>query len=245
MQIAAAHKLPLLLLSLSVSLAVLGACAVEPAVDPTLEDALEAHIEAVGGREALESLVVIEREGQFTLRLDDQAYSGSYHTCVRYPDRVAVAIDAGPVQVHQVLGDHGAFECDQDFTECRSANAQVEADLVDTATIANREQLYMEIPGINDYSFSKSNGGLRFDYELDGIKRGIEFDEATRLIRWLKRGAKVRTLRDWRTIGAVMLPFSIIDNAASGEIVEISLTDANALDSLTAWCEHAFARGID
>ena len=217
-------------------------CSSVPANTPSLREALDTHIEKVGGREALQSLIVIEREGRFVLEKDGQSYAGSYHTCVHYPHRVAIAIDAGPVQVHQVLGHNGALECGPGFSECQTANEHIAMDLVDTAKVANREQLYMVLPAAGEYDVVDSKDSVEFNYELHSILRGIEFYKGTGLIRSLRFNTKIRRLEDWRAVGSVMLPFSIIDRDGENEKVSVSLSTVEATGRPTSWCEQAFAR---
>lgn len=199
------------------------------------------HLEARGGVAALQAMKVIEREGTFTAQADPQAH-GSYHTCIRYPDRVAVDIDAGPVQIHQVLGDHGAFECDALFSKCKLAGPEEAHELTLTAQQANREELEEHLPTDGSIVLLREDGRVvGYSYGSGEKFKASEFSPDTGLKRVVKSGERERHYSDWKDAGGVLFPMQIDDYDGGEKAVTVALTRATLSDKPSAWCLSRFA----
>lgn len=109
---------------------------------PTAEAIFDAYLRARGGEDALNSLGAIERIGWISTFMGDGGLqAGTYHTCIRYPDRIAIEIDAGAFQLAQAVRADGAVECSRGFAACRPASKEVANQLIDTARHANKDLL--------------------------------------------------------------------------------------------------------
>lgn len=209
------------------------------------------HLDARGGRAALQALKVIERNGSLTVHGVDPEIQGTYHTCVQYPDRVAVDVSAGPVQVHQVLGDFGALECDATFTTCSPAKESVAEELRKTAQVANREELDESIPeGVTVEPILQATTQVGYRYRKDDRIVEEEFSPETGLLRRRRNGERERLYGDWQSIGAkggkdgkggVLLPMRIEDFQDGKRSVTTALTSATHTDSPSEWCLQRFA----
>jgi hypothetical protein len=200
----------------------------------------ERHIEARGGRATLEGLKVVERIGTFTFHGMSPAATGTYHTCVRYSDRAVIDIDAGPVQVHQVLGEHGPLQCDASFTSCTPATPDVITELQGTAQIANREELEKAPP---TDARPITEGPVQVGYRYTKGDRVVEeeYSPDTGLLRRIKSGSKERHYADYRDAGGVLIPMSIEDYHDNTKMVSIALTSASHSQEASAWCKQRFA----
>lgn len=206
------------------------------------------HLDARGGRAALQELKVVERNGTLTVHGATPEIQGTYHTCVQYPDRVAVDVSAGPVQVHQVLGDFGALECDATFTTCSPAQESVAKELRDTAQVANREELSESIPeGVTVEPILQGTTQVGYRYRKDDRIVEEEFAPETGLLRRRRNGERERLYGDWRSIGAeggkggVLLPMRIEDFQDGKRSVTTALTSATHTDSPSEWCLKRFS----
>ncbi len=206
------------------------------------------HIEARGGSSALQGLKVIERNGSLTVHGATPEIQGTYHTCVQYPDRVAVDVNAGPVQVHQVLGDFGALECDSTFTTCSPAQESVAEELRKTAQVANREELDESIPeGVTVEPILQATTQVGYRYRKDDRIVEEEFSPETGLLRRRRNGERERLYGDWRSIGGkggmggVLLPMRIEDFQGGKRSVTTALTSATHTDSPSEWCLKRFS----
>ena len=200
------------------------------------------HLEARGGRAALQGLKVIERIGSFTFHGASPEVQGTYHSCIRYPDRVAVDIDAGPVQVHHVLGDFGALECDATFKTCTRAQEAVVEELTAGARTANREELDESIPenaAVEPILEGDSQVGYR--YKKDDQVYEEEFSPDTGLLRRRKKGSRERRFADWRDVGGVLLPLRIEDYENGTKSFTVVLASAKHTDTPSEWCLQRFA----
>lgn len=200
------------------------------------------HLDARGGRAALQGLKVVERIGSLTFHGATPEIQGTYHTCVQYPDRVAVDVDAGPVQVHQVLGDFGALECDATFTTCAPAKDDVAAELRKTGQVANREELEESIPkeaAIEPILEGTAPVGYRYRKEDRIVEE--EFSPETGLLRRRRNGPKERRYGDWKDIGGVLLPMRIEDFQDGKRSVTTVLTSATHTDRPSDWCLQRFS----
>lgn len=207
------------------------------ASDPSPDDLLQRHIDARGGRAALEALKVVERFGAFTFHGIEPPAEGKYHTCIRYPDRVAIDIDAGPVQVHQVLGDHAALECDRTFESCSPAPPPVEEELRSTAREANREELYDEVPANTPFELLYEGGGaVGYRYQKDERMVELEFDPESGLGRRRKVGPRERWYSDWKDAGGVLLPMLLEDFEDGEPTVTVELAWAKHTATPSEWC---------
>lgn len=220
------------------SVAVIASCAAEH----SHQSLMQRHIDARGGRAVLENLKVVERKGSFTFHGMSPEAKGTYHTCLRYPDRVVVDIDAGPVQVHQVLGDNGAFECDKTFTQCAPAHPGVAEDLKDTARTANREELDEAVPaGAPVELFHERSQPVGYRYKKEDRVVEVEFAPDTGLERRVKNGSRERLYGGWKDAGGVLIPMEITDLNEGSKTVSIVLTEARHSSTPSQWCLERFA----
>jgi hypothetical protein len=200
------------------------------------------HIDARGGRAALETLKVVERNGSFTFHGMSPEAKGTYHTCLKYPDRIVVDIDAGPVQVHQVLGDNGALECDKTFTHCSPAQPSVAEDLKNTAQTANREELQGEVPaGTTVELIYEQSTPVGYRYKKGDRLVEAEFAPDTGLERRVKSGPRERLYGDWTDAGGVLIPRQIVDFNEGIKTVTIELSEAKHTSLPSEWCLKRFA----
>lgn len=206
------------------------------------------HLEARGGRAALQGLKVVERSGSLTVHGASPEIQGTYHTCVRYPDRVAVDVNAGPVQVHQVLGDFGALECDATFTACSPARESIAEELRKTARVANREELDESIPeGVTVEPIVQGSAPVGYRYRKSDQIVEEEFSPETGLLRRRRNGPRERLYGDWKDIGGmggvggVLLPMRIEDFQDGRRSVTTALTSATHTDTPSEWCSQRFA----
>jgi hypothetical protein len=79
---------------------------------PTAQEVHDRYVASRGGSQALNAMAAVERMGWISVSGgSDGLLAGAYHTCIRYPDRVAIEIDAGPWQVAEALRAAEAVEC--------------------------------------------------------------------------------------------------------------------------------------
>jgi len=207
---------------------------------PTPESLRARHLEARGGVAALQAMKVIEREGTITFHADAAAH-GSYHTCIRYPDRVAIDIDAGPVQVHQVLGDHDALECTADFSRCRFAGPELKQELTLTAQQANREELDEHLPADGSVELIRKDGVVvGYRYGSGDHAKASQFAPDTGLKTVVISGNRERHYADWKDAGGVLFPMTIDDYDAGEKAITVSLTRATLGDKPSDWCQSRF-----
>ncbi len=217
--------------------AAINACAPSP---QSYESLKQRHIAASGGQAALEGLRVIERSGTFTLHGSPEA-QGTYHTCLKYPDQVVVDIDAADVQIHQVLGDNGALECDASFKQCSPAPPEVAEELKITARIANREELEDGRPtGSHVELIYEGKTAVGFKYEKEGQLVEVEFTPETGLERLVRNGAKERRYADWKDAGGVLIPMRIEDFEDGQKTVTVVLASARHIGQPSQWCRSRF-----
>lgn len=214
----------------------------------------ERHLDARGGRAALQGLKVIERNGSLTFHGATPEIQGTYHTCVQYPDRVAVDVSAGPVQVHQVLGDFGALECDATFTACSPAQESVAKELRDTARVANREELEESIPeGVTVEPILQGTIQVGYQYRKGDRIVEEEYSPETGLLRRRRNGERERLYGDWRSLGGkggkegkgeLLLPMRIEDFQDGKRSVTTALTSATHTEIPSEWCLQRFAAKV-
>ena len=206
------------------------------------ESLRQQHLDARGGRAALESLRVIERTGTIIFHELGPEVSGTYHTCLHYPTRVVIDIDAGPVQVHQVLGDSGAMECDPGFDTCTVANEDVAEQLEATAEEANREELDENIPNdavIEPIYREDRRVGYRYEDDVEIIEK--EYSPETRLLLRVRKGARERRYGNWRDVDGLLMPMLIEDFVGGKRTVTVELTSATHDETPGEWCRTRFA----
>jgi hypothetical protein len=231
----ALHKIRLLL-----SGALVFACAC--ASGEWHESLRQQHLDARGGHAALESLQVIERTGTITFHELSPEVSGTYHTCIHYPTRVVIDIDAGPVQVHQVRGDSGALECGPGFDTCAVAHEDVAEQLEVTAQEANREELRENIPKdavIEPIRRDERIVGYR--YEIDGELIEKEYSPESRLLLRTRKGPRERRYSNWRDVGGLLMPMLIEDLVDGKRAVTVELSSATHDVTPGKWCRTRFA----
>lgn len=221
-----------------------GAAAARP-VPPDASDVIDAYLQARGGKAALEGLAAIERSGSITAEIGQgRLQSGTYHTCIRYPDRIAIEIDAGPWQLAQALRKDGAVECERGFRNCRPASAETAKELADTARNANKDLLDNETAW-RKATVSAANGDTAWRLTLlSPAVRWAEFDRATGHLRWMGRGDRARRFGQWRTIEGVAIPFRLEDYGVEGAdrawADTVQLSDVRITHVPSTWCTERF-----
>lgn len=208
---------------------------------PGASDIYDAYLRARGGEAALTGLAVIEREGWISVSAGEAGLlAGSYHTCLHYPDRVAIEIDAGPWRVAQALRADGAVECGPGFRACRPASDDVANELRETAAHANKD-LLDEASAWRAALVTPTVDGLAWRLRLaeDGA-RWAEFMRDGGQLRALGIGPRVRHLRQWQVVSGVSLPYRLEDyTAASGEVIwtnTVQLREARISTAPSQWC---------
>lgn len=211
---------------------------------PSANDVFQRYLDHRGGQAALQGLDVVERTGVISLDTGPGGQvSGTYHTCVRYPDRGAVEIDAGPVRIAQALRVDGAFECQPGFTVCQPTSTQTAAALQDTARNANKELLDRAADWrAGAVSASEDAAAWRITLE-DG--NWAEFDRADGALRTLGRPDRWRRLGQWREVSGVSFPHLIEDFAvnANGESQlrsAVQLSEVRISETPSPWCVERF-----
>lgn len=231
------RKLPLIYL-LIIAFSSLGALHTN-AADLSPLELLQRHISIRGGRSALDELRFIERFGQF--RSPAAGLSGSYHTCINYPEAVAISIDAGPLQMHQVLHNGRALVCENGFTACQTAPEEIRLQLTETARIANREELEDTPPSGESVEWLDLGGGkVGFAYFKDGEPRELGFDRESGLMSHKSIGEQTREYSDWRQTGPIMLPMVYEHYQDGKHSTSIHLEWAQVMDQASPWCNLAF-----
>lgn len=209
---------------------------------PSASKIVDAYLQARGGKAALEDIAVIERSGWITADIGQgRLQSGTYHTCIRYPDRIAIEIDAGPWQLAQALHKDGAVECERAFRNCRPASAETAKELADTARNANKDLLDNEAAWRAAKVSSAGSAAWRLTLNAPAA-RWAEFDQATGHLRWMGRGA--RRFGQWRTIEGVAIPFRIEDYGVEGAdrawADTVQLTEVRITQTPSSWCTERF-----
>lgn len=205
------------------------------------EELLERHIEARGGRAVLSSLQVVERIGTFTFHGIQPNPTGTYHTCLQYPDRVAIEVSAAPIQVHQILGDYGPLECDTGFQDCKPASEETAEVLSDTAQSANREELSTQFPDSSDVeSIVRDERVVGYKFLKEGRLVGAEFSSETGLETIVYSGERERRYGNWEQIDAMLLPMQLEDFESGTKTVTIRLHTATHTAQPSQWCRDRF-----
>lgn len=199
--------------ALAIALSVSGSSATSAGdARPSADAVFEAYLRARGGEAALQGLVTIERIGWIATDLGSPGFAaGSYHTCIRYPDRIAMEIDAGSWQLAQALRADGAVECEHGFRACRRASETVARDLVETARHANKDlldksALWREAP------VTPSADGTAWRLRLNDEKGNwAEFSRVSGHLTWQGRMKRARRYGEWRVVERVSIPFRLED----------------------------------
>lgn len=168
----------------------------------------------------------------------------AYHTCIRYPDRIAIEIDAGPWQPAQALREDGAVECERGFRNCRPASAETAKDLADTARTANKDLLDNEAAW-RAAKVSSAPGGTAWRLTLNApAAHWAEFDHATGHLHWMGRGDRTRRFGQWRTIEGVAIPFRLKDYGVEGAdrawADTVQLSEVRITQTPSSWCTERF-----
>ena len=222
------------------------ACAripVEPRPQLVSDEVFDRYMQARGGEAALAGMRVIERIGWIAVSAGKAGLlAGSYHTCLRYPDRVAIEIDAGPWQLAQTLRTGGTFECSAGFRECKPASGEIARELRDTALRANKELLSNKdawrsariAPGRDAQS-------IRLDTQT-GHGKWAEFDKRNGHLIAEGDESHWRRFGQWRDVGGIHVAHRLEDYATpNGEwrnTVQLQHVVLSAQPS--AWCVARF-----
>jgi len=209
---------------------------------PTAEAIFDAYLRARGGEDALNSLGAIERIGWISTFMDDGGLqAGTYHTCIRYPDRIAIEIDAGAFQLAQALRTDGAVECSRGFAACRLASREVATQLIDTARHANKDLLDKKDLWRAAAVTPSANGAA---WRLATARAWAEFDRTDGHLRWLGRDRRARRLGQWRTVEGVTIPFRLEDYGVEGNDRSwsntVQLKEVHITAKPSAWCTERF-----
>lgn len=220
------------------------ASAAEHAPRPAPDAVFEAYLRVRGGQAALESMVVVERIGSIAVEAGGAGLlAGTYHTCLRYPDRVAIEIDAGPWQLAQALRAEGAVACRPGFTDCVAADQALSDELTATARDANKELLRDAHRWHKARVTPTSDGqGWRLTLTTDG--RWAEFDKHDGSL--VAEGGRDhwRRYSRWRPTGQVRIAHRLEDYAATPSGPEwkntVQLETVTVSDHPSAWCAARF-----
>jgi hypothetical protein len=212
---------------------------------PTADAIFDAYLRARGGEKALMGLAAIERIGWISADTGEHGLqAGTYHTCIRYPDRIAIEIDAGAWHLAQALRADGAVECARGFQACRPASKDIARELLDTARHANKD-LIAKAAAWRAAAVTSSVDGTAWRLTLPGADGNwVEFDRANGHLRWLGRGARTRRLGQWRMIESVSIPFRLEDYVAEGSdrawADTVQLREVLITVKPSSWCTERF-----
>ncbi|GAM97311.1 hypothetical protein U91I_00936 [alpha proteobacterium U9-1i] len=187
---------------------------------------------------------MIEREGWISVDTGPNGLlAGSYHTCIRYPDRVTIEIDAGQWQVAQTLRGDGAFECEARFENCRVASDAVREELTSTASQANKDMLDRAAEW-RAAAVSLSIDGRAWRLTLkDGWWAEVARDDGR--LRGLGVSERMRRLGQWRAISGMTFPHRLEDYLIqpNGDFEwrnTVHLRDIRVSETPSAWCTARF-----
>lgn len=215
-----------------------------PEAMPSATSLIDRYLETRGGQAALDRLQVVERIGWISVDAGDGGLmAGSYHTCVRYPDRVAIEIDAAPWRVAQALRADAAYECAPGFTHCRHAGAEAVAELEETARFANKD-LLDHIDAWRAGEVSASEDGRAWRITIDA-GRWAEFDRMTGHLHVIGVDDRWRRLGQWREVEGVTFPHRLEDYLRSGTgrpewRNTVQLREIHVAHMPSAWCAERF-----
>jgi hypothetical protein len=207
----------------------------ETAKVPTADAIVDEYFTARGGRAALEDLRHVVRLGEATFFLPQGEFHGTYRTCVGYPDRVMVEIDAGPVQVLEAIAAGRGHLCDRATRRCDQAGERKTQELAGTAREANRELLYEQ--DLWGEGTVEQDGDVWVVRSAGDEPTTYRFSRDTRLLVSKSRGNYTRRYDDWRRVEGVMFPFAIDDFVDDRLSVRVRLREIHQPPSLDeAWC---------
>lgn len=204
------------------------ACATPAARERSYQELVDAYFVARGGRESLESMGIVERIGTMKV-FTDPPVVGTYHTCVIYDRAVAIDVDAGPVQVHQVWKGEKALVCDKTFSTCQPASDDVKKDLIETAHVANREMLYEKE---SDPVVTREED--RF-IAKDKDKRFV-FSAYSGLLLSQSKGDHERRYDLYESTGKVVIPMVIEDFEKGRAQTRVDLSEVHEGPQPSEWC---------
>ena len=218
----------------------------QPSAPPPTADAIfDNYVRARGGEDALTHLTAIERIGWISSDTGEGGLAaGPYHTCIRYPDRIAIEIDTGVWHLAQALRADGAVECDRGYQACRAASKDAARELIDTARHANKD-LLEKAAAWRVAPVTPSPDGTAWRLTLpDAAGNWAEFDRAGGHLRWLGRGKSARRFGDWRTVEGVTIPFRLEDYAIEGDERAwrntVQLKEVLISAAPSSWCTERF-----
>lgn len=216
-------------------------------VTPSAAAVFDQYVRSRGGQSALERLPAIERIGSIVAEIGLGRYAtGPYHTCIRYPDRIAIEIDAGVWQLAQTLKRDGAFECEHGYAACKPAAPDLAKQLADTARFANKD--FLEEAGKwRNANVSLSGDGTAWRLTLaDGKGRWAEFDRAEGQLRWEGSARRARRYGDWRVTDGISIPFRLedyqIEHFDRAWRSTVQLSEVRISDKPSAWCIERFGQ---
>lgn len=213
---------------------------------PSASDVFDNYVRGLGGQDAMDKLHSIERIGMISNEYAQAKFAaGSYHTCIRYPDRIAIEIETASWHVAQALTKDGAIQCDDDFQACKPASADVERQLADTARYANKD-LLDEAEKWRHSTLSLSQDGKAWRLTLHGGGRWAEFDRDHRNLRWLGNKVSARRFGNWRWVQNVLIPFRLEDYALENDQrawrSTVHLSEVRIADEPSSWCTDRFGK---
>lgn len=185
--------------------------------------AVARHIDACGGRSALENLNTLERRGDIVFYLQEGNCQGSYYTRVAYPDKALIHIDAGNIQIHQGLVQGTAFHFDTSANNWIESGTETSVELAETARVANREILYEESQWRNGSIGADGEYILVCGKPVRGQQTLYRFSRQSGLLVSKSRGDRMRRYGEWRNVQGMRFPFAIDDYKAGKCIQRIRL----------------------
>lgn len=227
--------------------AFMASCASAPEPQPpNAATVFDHYVESRGGRAALDRLRVVERIGWISVDTGATGLmAGAYHTCLRYPDRVAIEIDTGQWRLAQALRADGPRECEPGFTNCHPASEELADELVHTAQTANKD-LLEEAELWRSATVSSGANGATWRLTL---QTGLwaEFDAADGRLRALGTPTHWRRLGQWSESGGITFPHRLEDYTLSGGESDwrntVHLAEVRVSDLPSPWCIERFGAG--
>lgn len=190
------------------------------------------HIEASGGKEALEEMETISRDGNIVIIDEDDVKSTyCYHTDIVYPSKLREQLKAEKIFLERGTdGDNFWLwnGMQYEFTDDRVTKDY----MIDTANRANRDMLWL-VQEADKFdlmpsppSWAPQNSHCIQDTTSTRI---YCFDSSTGLENGIGIVNEYRLVKDWRRVGTIMLPF-LLDHYANGTQVFTIQLDWARLD---------------
>ncbi len=197
---------------------------------------VERHLEAQGGRAALESLKVVERTGALEVFLGAGGGAGVYRTCVVYPGAAVVSVDAGVVQVAEMIREDGAWMCSVDFGDCQVAHAQ-KADALATFAREDNRELIFEVDRWVSASVSRDPGGIEIRASTGTGGATYRFEAEGGLLVERREGDRSRRYLDWRPVEGIAFPHVIEEYDGETLMTRLRLFEIVVSEHPSEWCQ--------